>query len=128
MFAPTRMGAKDDLATRIYRTVGQRIAAARRAFGKHLTQQALASRTGRGLSRSAVANIERGRQRLAVHQLYLIAQALGVEPEDLLPPAALVLGTGQEVTKDPKVLVWLSKIARRPIEKEVSSGAKTKPD
>lgn len=50
-----------------------------------MTQEDLAAATGGVLSRSAVANIENGRQRIAVHHLYLLAAALKVLPFELLP-------------------------------------------
>lgn len=53
-----------------------------------MTQEALAAKTGGVLSRSAVANIENGRQRVAIHHLFLIARALEVEPAELLPRQA----------------------------------------
>ena len=40
---------------------------------------------GVGLSRTSVANIERGRQRMSLHLLMEFARALEVEPCDLLP-------------------------------------------
>lgn len=38
-----------------------------------------------GLSRASIANIETGRQRLAIHHLYLLARALRVDVHALLP-------------------------------------------
>ncbi|MBY3201337.1 helix-turn-helix transcriptional regulator [Rhizobium laguerreae] len=38
-----------------------------------------------GMSRASLANIETGRQNLLVHQIYALAQALKMEPKDLLP-------------------------------------------
>lgn len=49
-----------------------------------MTQERLASRLE--ISRASLANIEIGRQRILVHQLYSIAQAIGLQPSDLLPP------------------------------------------
>jgi transcriptional regulator with XRE-family HTH domain len=49
-----------------------------------LTQQKLAARLG--ISRASLANIETGRQKVLVHQLYTFATALGLQPSDLLPP------------------------------------------
>ncbi len=60
--------------------LGKRIRAARE--GK-LTQAALGAKVG--LSRTAITNIECGRQRLLVDQLVQIASAIGVRPTDLLP-------------------------------------------
>jgi transcriptional regulator with XRE-family HTH domain len=49
-----------------------------------LTQQKLAARLG--ISRASLANIETGRQKVLVHQLYAFGTALGLPPSDLLPP------------------------------------------
>lgn len=38
-----------------------------------------------GLTRTSVTNIERGRQPIQLHTLYAIADALGIEPTDLMP-------------------------------------------
>jgi transcriptional regulator with XRE-family HTH domain len=64
-----------------YREFGNRLRAAREATG--LTQAELADRVA--MSRPSIANVERGRQRIAVHQLVAIALALGVEPSRLFP-------------------------------------------
>lgn len=53
---------------------------------KHITGEALADRIG--LSRSSIVNIEKGRQRLKLKNLYKIASALGVGIHKILPPAA----------------------------------------
>ena len=64
----------------LYASLGQRIRAAREARG--INQTALGKVVG--LGRSSISNVEAGRQHLAVHQLVAIAQALGVDTEDLL--------------------------------------------
>lgn len=76
---------RDNRAEAIYRVVGEQVADRRISLG--LTQEQLANMTDGRLSRSAIANIERGRQRVAVHHLLDLAEALGVKPEVLLPPA-----------------------------------------
>lgn len=48
-----------------------------------LNQSALGDSVG--LSRTSITNIERGRQQVALHMLYVLASALRVEPQDLLP-------------------------------------------
>ena len=53
----------------------------RRALG--LTQQQLANQLG--ISRASLANVETGRQRILVHQLYELADQLSVNVSDLLP-------------------------------------------
>jgi transcriptional regulator with XRE-family HTH domain len=48
-----------------------------------MTQEKLAQIVG--LSRTSITNIEKGRQHIALHQLYAIAEALRVRPDALLP-------------------------------------------
>jgi transcriptional regulator with XRE-family HTH domain len=64
-----------------YREFGDRLRAARIVRG--VSQSEIAADVG--LSRTSVANIERGRQRLTLHLLIEFARALQVEPCDLLP-------------------------------------------
>jgi transcriptional regulator with XRE-family HTH domain len=52
-------------------------------MGVPVTQQQLADQAG--LTRSSIANVEAGRQRVPLHVLAAIALALKVEPQDLLP-------------------------------------------
>lgn len=65
----------------VYTAVGHRIRAAREARG--LRQSDLATLVS--LTRSSITNIEQGQQRLLLHTLFAIAQALGVAPQSLLP-------------------------------------------
>lgn len=53
-----------------------------------LTQDQLGERIG--LSRTSITNIERGRQKVLLHQFFRLAESLGVSPDALLPnvPAA----------------------------------------
>jgi transcriptional regulator with XRE-family HTH domain len=70
----------------LYRELGRAIAGRR----KHLefTQQAVAKRAG--MSRASLANIEVGRQKVLVHQLYGLAAALSLDsPARLLPVGRL---------------------------------------
>lgn len=104
----------------VYRTVGGVIAEVRHSGARRLTQQQLADRTGGELTRSAVANIESGRQRLAIHHLYLLARGLEIEPAKLLPPMQSIFPSQDEsleneLAKDPKLAKWLSKVVRKPI-------------
>ena len=66
----------------IYKDIGGIIRALRR--GKDRAQDKLALQLG--ISRATLANIETGRQRILVHQLYAIAKSLDVKLTDLLPP------------------------------------------
>jgi transcriptional regulator with XRE-family HTH domain len=66
----------------VYREIGRNIRTRRRHIDA--SQDEVAHRLG--ISRATLANIETGRQRVLVHQLYGIARALGVRPSDLMPP------------------------------------------
>ncbi len=65
----------------LYARMGAIIRSRRRA--KELSQQALAQLIG--LSRATLASMERGRQRILVHQLCLFAEALECSASELLP-------------------------------------------
>jgi transcriptional regulator with XRE-family HTH domain len=99
-----------------------------------MSQEAFAKAVG--LSRTSITNIERGRQPISLHTLYFMADILGVEPADLLPPApnntvALALTgqpenklTPQEKEQLAKLSVressWLQKIAKSAPKKKGS--------
>jgi transcriptional regulator with XRE-family HTH domain len=80
--------------TGIYIEIGRAISARRRKF--KWTQADLAQRVG--MSRASIANIEVGRQRLLVHQLYLLAAALKLEDPHMLMP---MVAPTQGVPKSP---------------------------
>ena len=65
----------------IYGALGENIRRARADVA--MRQAELAKRVG--LSRTSITNVELGRQGLAIHQLFQFADALGVEPGELLP-------------------------------------------
>ena len=65
----------------IYKNLGQRIRDLRNGQGQ--TQEQLAKAIG--ISRASLANIEAGRQKVLVHHLFELAEALDLEsPSDLL--------------------------------------------
>lgn len=65
----------------LYREIGARIRAEREDLG--FDQGELAEEIG--LTRTSITNIEAGRQRMLIHTLYAIANALGVSITVLLP-------------------------------------------
>jgi transcriptional regulator with XRE-family HTH domain len=65
----------------VYRNIGAVLRSRRRQL--NWSQEKLAQQVR--LSRATLANIETGRQRILVHQLYTFASALGMKPEELLP-------------------------------------------
>jgi transcriptional regulator with XRE-family HTH domain len=73
----------------LYRSIGSVIRAKRRQ--RDWTQEELALKLM--ISRGTLANIEAGRQRIFLHQLYSIAAALELKPVDLLPPVTVVTST-----------------------------------
>ena len=89
--------------------LGRRIRAARE--GK-LTQAALGASVG--LSRTAITNIECGRQRLLVDQLVEIAGAIGIPAAELLPPTATPAArVGEaEVAAMPTVQQWVTRVKK----------------
>ena len=82
----TRASISDSLARmsdlEIYRLIGSRIAAKRKDL--RLKQVEVAEQIG--LTRASLANIEKGRQRIMLHQVYKIAEALKTDSIlDLVP-------------------------------------------
>jgi transcriptional regulator with XRE-family HTH domain len=98
---------------RFYAELGRRLRQARTTA--RLTQAELADRAG--VTRAALANIERGEQRMAAHQLVAVAAALGIEPAVLLPKADSLADrvehAMQEAGLPREVAVWGAKAAER---------------
>jgi len=65
----------------LYRLFGSRVRALREE--RNVTQEELAKRVD--LSRTSITNIEKGRQRVLLHQMVEIANALDTEPMQLIP-------------------------------------------
>lgn len=68
---------------KFYRLFGSRVRELREE--RKVTQDELARRVA--LSRTSITNIERGRQRVLLHQMMEIAEALDAQPADLVPRA-----------------------------------------
>jgi len=68
---------------RLYPEFGKLVRGHRRRLG--LTQDQLAERVG--LSRTSITNIEQGRQKVLLHQVFTLADSLEVAPAALLPAA-----------------------------------------
>ncbi|MFL5560842.1 MAG: helix-turn-helix domain-containing protein [Gemmatimonadaceae bacterium] len=73
--------APHPLTAALYRAVGLRIRERRDALG--MTQETLANDAG--ISRSSLANLERGRQQIPLHVVLALAESLNVEMAALLP-------------------------------------------
>jgi len=72
---------KDLTQSGFYKSLGARI---RELRGSKLSQEQLARTVN--LTRTSIVNIESGRQKLLVHNLFGIAEALSVRPADLIAP------------------------------------------
>lgn len=78
----------------LYRAVGRLVRMSRERAG--LTQEDLAREVG--LTRTSITNIERGRQKLVIHALFAIAQAVGAPAVSLLPPSLAQGSSSLEVS------------------------------
>ena len=91
-----------------YKPIAGNIRKLRSEARPKISQEELAEKTG--LSRAAIANIERGRQQILIHVLFNIAKALNVTPDKLLPTSNSPLanstgsshGFNQEIKDDLK--------------------------
>ena len=98
-----------------YSNLGRRLKAVRKRA--NLTQAALAERVG--LTRTSIANVETGRQRILTHTLCQIALSLGVEPSELLPPLKDVdrepdiAETLRAQGQDDETIKWAAEAANR---------------
>jgi transcriptional regulator with XRE-family HTH domain len=66
--------------TLLYKEFGRRLKDARKTA--KLTQEILAAQVG--LSRTSITNIERGRQHIQIHTMFLLCDAIGIHPSKLL--------------------------------------------
>ena len=100
-----------DESQRFYRELGERIRQHRERGGQTMTQEELGRRVK--LSRTSIVNIEKGRQHLAAHQVYIFAEALKVSPDDLLPAVGKYGSWVAEKLPpdiDKKIVRWATKL------------------
>lgn len=95
----------------VYTVLGKRIRVGRSRV--RLTQDELAQRVG--LTRTSITNLELGRQKIQVHTLYAIAQALQLPIASLLPDKpSVVSSTIRDELKgkrlDPAERAWAARI------------------
>ena len=112
------------------RLVGERVQHLRRSrTPKPLTQKELSERSHATLTRSSIASIERGFQGISLAQLYALAQALEVDPAELLPPRAEVFPSQtrkvEELLKKstPRVASFLRQVQHGPTGKRGGNDA-----
>jgi transcriptional regulator with XRE-family HTH domain len=109
----------EPLSGRVNAIFGQKLARARKS--RSLTQKELANLIG--VSRVTVANIEGAKQNVQLAQVYSVARALNVAPNDLLPspPELEHLAEGAQTPED--AFKNLAKLRLR----ELLSGARNEP-
>lgn len=88
---------------------------------KGMTQSKLGELVG--LSRTSITNIEKGRQHVALHQVFALAYALRVTPNALMPTATnddggISLEDRLPPGTDPQIAQWVSKIVNAKPQKE----------
>jgi len=111
---------EDRISRRINEAFGERLQRVRQA--RNIKQIAFAEALG--VSRTTASNIECGRQRVFLDQVYFAAAALGVAIDELLPPMHLV--AGDEVVVRSAADDPLSAAAQRAVEavvRELSGSA-----
>lgn len=101
----------------VYRQFGELVRKHRQRLG--LTQDRLGELVG--LTRTSITNIERGHQKVLLHQFFLLAQALQISPEALLPAVEVAEVTPQVEQKLERHLTGAEKEWARRI---VVSGSK----
>ena|SRR5712664_1587999 len=69
----------------LYKDFGRLVRDHRRRL--KITQEQLAEQIG--LSRTSITNIEQGRQKVLLHQMFALAESLKIRPEALLPAVAI---------------------------------------
>ena len=105
---------KDGYLNPLYQSFGKLVRLHRTRL-PDMTQQKLARLVG--LSRTSITNIEKGRQHVALHQLFALAEALKVPPDALLPAVAQGTGSSWVAEKLPAgtardVTEWAEKLVR----------------
>ena len=90
-----------------YRELGRRIQQLREK--RELSQEELARRLNRPLTRASIANIENGKQRVLVHTLVELVRELRTSFEELIPE-----------TEEDRPEAWDRKEIEKELEKELS--------
>jgi transcriptional regulator with XRE-family HTH domain len=85
---------EDQKKNRFYSETGKKIQLFRHQ--RDISQEALGRAVG--LTRTSISNVEKGRQKLLIHSLFDIAEALSVEVAQLLPDKTSLNSVSQEVT------------------------------
>lgn len=109
----------------VYRQFGKLVREHRQRLG--LRQDQLGEAIG--LSRTSITNIEQGRQKVLLHQVFLLADSLQVTPEALLPEWQIADIAPHIEQKLPKHLTGLEKdwVRRIVVSGSKGGGSHVKP-
>jgi transcriptional regulator with XRE-family HTH domain len=110
---------KDSAQHAFYKALGARIRELRGAQ----TQEQLARAVN--LTRTSIVSIEAGRQKLLVHNLFKIAEALGVRPTELLSPLEPTRGEIPSFNIPGNVAEPVNRWVRRSVTKAMKSHSPT---
>jgi transcriptional regulator with XRE-family HTH domain len=106
---------KSEVERNFYRTLGSRIRQLRRM---NLSQEQLAKASQ--LSRTSIVNIEAGRQKLLVYNLFQIAAALKSTPGALLAPLEPTKTEIPKIDSSSDAAEWVQRSVKRAIETKLS--------
>lgn len=107
-----------------YLELGQRIQGFRKRAG--MTQEALGAAIHPPLTRASVANIENAKQRVLTHTIMMIASALGVPIEALLPTLPRQQPARANLEKELATKLSLSKTRAREMAAALQRSGRTK--
>ena len=104
----------------LYKIVRENMKSLRQGGDSKLSQKQLGDFLG--LKRSTVANLESGKQKLSIYNIYAMCAHLELELSDLLPPVSEVTDDGSDQAK---ILSTSSNKITPRIEKAISKMRKT---
>lgn len=99
---------KDQYKDAFYKALGARI---REIRGAKMTQEQLSNAAN--LSRTSIVNIECGRQKLLVYNLFQICKALRVQPSEFLAPLEPAVGTLPEINVFGAAAAWVKRSVKK---------------
>ena len=106
---------RDSAQQTFYKALGARI---REIRGSKLSQEQLAKAAD--LSRTSIVNIESGRQKLLVHNLFQISKALKVLPSELLATLEPSSMSIPEIDASSEAAEWVQRSVKKAIQTQSS--------
>lgn len=107
---------KDAAQEAFYKSLGGRIRAVR---GTKLSQEQLAQAAN--LSRTSIVNIESGRQKLLVYNLFQISRALKVLPSELIAPLEPSIGELPDIEVSGEAAEWVKRSVTKAMKTQTTN-------